>query len=425
MKDNKENVLMIAYQFPPMGGSGVQRTSKFVKNLPSFGYNPIVLTRDTKDVSLIDETLLKDIGEDVKIYRTKAYDKSDSVSKSAIFSKVLARKVLIPDQARLWEKSLHKLSLEIIKNHNIKVIYSTSYPYSDHLLGLHIKKTMGDSIKWVVDFRDEWSNNPYTKDNPHSKSRTEKEFLMEKEVLQYADVVIANTPVMRQNFIDIHNVSTERQKDFYTIPNGYDIDDFEGLNREPVKTGKFTITYTGALYGRRKPNYFFQAVKELVEENLIDKDKLLINFIGNYKKDELMANVSSFNISEYVKIYDYMPHVEALKMLLNSNALLLIEGGGVGADAFYTGKVFEYMYTNRPVIAVLPKGCAADIVEETRIGRVSHFDDVKQTKENILYYYNMWKNDEKFDSQNFDLIKTFERRELTKSLAGIFDSLIK
>ncbi len=418
-----DNVLIIAYQFPPMGGSGVQRTSKFVKHLPTFSYEPIVLTRDTENVSLIDETLLEDISEDTIIYRTKAYDSSDSVKKSAIVSKVLARKVLIPDQARLWEMSLHAKVLDIIKNHRIKIIYSTSYPYSDHLLALHVKKTLGDKIKWVCDFRDEWSNNPYTKDNPHPKFRTDMEFKMEEEVLKYADKVIANTPVMRKNFIEIHNIDLHRQKDFYTIPNGYDVDDFKGIDVSPVQTDKFTITYTGALYGRRKPDYFFQAIHELVKAGQIDKEKFQINFIGNYKKEELMNNVASFGIKDCVVIYDYMEHKEALKMLVSSNALLLLEGGGVGSDAFYTGKVFEYMYTNRPVIAVLPKGCAADLVRETNIGLVSDFDDVTKTKQNILQLYKLWENGETFTGQNFDLIKKFERRELTKKLVDIFDKL--
>ncbi len=419
-----DKVLIIAYQFPPMGGSGVQRTSKFVKHLSKFSYEPIVLTRSTQNVSLIDESLNKDIPEDTVIYRTASYDLSDSTGKKAIPSKILARKFLIPDQARLWEKSLHNYAIELIIKHQIKIIYSTSYPYSDHLLALHIKKTLGDKVKWVCDFRDEWTNNPYTKDNPHSTYRQNIEFKMESEVLQYADSVIANTPVMRQNFIDIHKVSEKEQKKFYTIPNGYDVDDFDGIDLSPVKTDKFTITYTGALYGRRKPDYFFKAIQELVESGEIPKDKLQINFIGNYKKNELMDNVSRFNIQDNVTIYDYMPHKEAIGMLASSNALLLIEGGGVGADAFYTGKVFEYMYTNRPVIAVLPKGCATDMVNDTKIGLVSHFDDVEQTKKNVLHFYKIWEKGEVYQDQDFELIKKFDRVELTRQLSEIFDELL-
>ncbi len=420
-----DKVLMIAYQFPPMGGSGVQRTSKFVKHLSKFNYEPVVLTRKTDDVALIDESLLEDIPKETIIYRTNPHDKSDSSSKSAILSKIVGRKILIPDQARLWEKSLHGMAMEIVNKNDIKLIYSTSYPYSDHLLALHIKKQLGDKVKWVCDFRDEWSNNPYTKDNPHNKIRQNLEFNMEKEVLQYADCVIANTPVMCKNFIEIHGIDEERQKDFYCIPNGYDADDFEGIDKSPVKNEKFTITYTGALYGRRKPDYFFNAIKELVESGKIDRDKILIRFIGNYKKDELLANISNFGISDCAEIYDYMPHKDALKMLCSSDALLLIEGGGVGSDAFYTGKIFEYMYTNRPVIAVLPDGCATDLVIDTKIGLRSHYEDLETTKANILELYDMWKNGEVYNKQDFEKIKKYERIELTKQLSEIFDSLVK
>lgn len=419
-----DNVLIIAYQFPPMGGSGVQRTSKFVKHLPKFNYEPIVLTRKLDNVSLIDESLLEDIPKGTKIFRTNAYDRSDSSNKTDIFSKVLGRKVLIPDQARLWAMSLHNIAIELVNEHRIEIIYSTSYPYSDHLLALHIKKQLGDRVKWVCDFRDEWSNNPYTKDNPYNKVREKIEFDMEKEVIEYADCVIANTPVMRQNFIDIHNVSVERQKDFYTIPNGYDVDDFDGIDREPVNNDKFTITYTGAIYGRRKPDYFFNAVRELIETNQIDRNKIVIKFIGNYKKEELLENVARFNISDYVEIYDYMPHKEALSMLCKSDALLLIEGGGVGSDAFYTGKIFEYMYTNRPVIAVLPEGCATSLVLDTKIGLVSYYEDMETTKQNILKLYKMWENKEIYNEQDFEKIKGYERVELTKQLSEIFDKLV-
>ncbi len=418
-----KKVLMIAYQFPPMGGSGVQRTSKFVKHLQKFGYEPIVLTRKTDNVSLIDTTLEKEIPSNIKIYRTTSFDLSDSTSKKAIPSKILARKVLIPDQARIWELSLHNKVLKIIKEHNINIIYSTSYPYSDHLLALSIKKKLGEKIKWVCDFRDEWSNNPYTKDNPHSKYRTNKELKMESEVLKCADKVIANTPVMRQNFIDIHKINTDREKDFYTIANGYDVDDFRDLDTSPISTEQFTITYTGALYGRRKPDYFFEAVGNLVKDNAIDIDKLKINFIGNYKKEQLIENVTKFGIEKCVHIYDYMPHKQALENLAKSNAVLLLEGGGIGSDAFYTGKVFEYMYINRPVIAVLPNGCAKDIVVDSKIGLVSHFEDVEKTKQNILTLYNMWQEGIFYDERNLEVISRFERKELTKQLSQVFDSL--
>ena len=72
-----EKVLIIANQFPPMGGSGVQRSVKFVKHLSKFGYEPIVFTRKTDGATLLDETLLKDVPQNTKIIRTKAYEPAE------------------------------------------------------------------------------------------------------------------------------------------------------------------------------------------------------------------------------------------------------------------------------------------------------------------------------------------------------------
>lgn len=166
-------VLIIANQFPPMGGSGVQRSVKFVKHLRSFGYEPVVFTREVGNMPLKDETLLKDIPDGVKIYRTKPYECVEAKGIFRIPGKVLG-KFMIPDTARLWEHFSKKAVMDVIDKEGIDLIYTTSAPYSDHLLGLYIKKKRPD-IKWVVDFRDEWTNNPYTLDNPHGAYRTKRE----------------------------------------------------------------------------------------------------------------------------------------------------------------------------------------------------------------------------------------------------------
>ncbi|MBE0585718.1 MAG: glycosyl transferase family 1, partial [Desulfofustis sp.] len=54
-----KKVLVIAYYFPPLGGSGVQRVLKFVKYLPQFGWQPTVLTIGPTAYYAHDESLLK------------------------------------------------------------------------------------------------------------------------------------------------------------------------------------------------------------------------------------------------------------------------------------------------------------------------------------------------------------------------------
>ncbi len=413
-----KKVLIIANQFPPMGGSGVQRSVKFVKHLRTFGYEPVVFTREVGNMPLKDETLLKDIPEGVKIYRSKALECVEFTGLMRIPGKVMG-KLIIPDTARFWMEKAKKYVMEIIEKEKISLVYTTSAPYSDHLLGRYIKRKK-PQIKWVADFRDEWTNNPYTLDNPYNPVRTSIEKKMEKSVLTEADALITNTPVMRQNFIDNNGISGDN---FYFIPNGYDKEDFEGMDLKKPVNDKMTFVYTGALYGRRKPDTFFQALKELKDEGVIKPESILVKLIGNYHKDKLQAQIDSYNLTKEFEIVGYVPHAECIAHQLSCDVLVLIEGTGRGANAFYTGKVFEYMNTGRPVLAILPEGVAADLVKESKIGLVALTDDVAAIKENIKNYYNSF-NEGKLDfAPDRKVIERFERKELTKQLAEVFDTL--
>ena len=415
-----KKVLIVANQFPPMGGSGVQRSVKFVKHLRAFGYEPVVLTRETGNMSLKDETLLKDVPEGVKIYRTRPYELPELQGIMKIPGKI-AGKFIIPDTAYFWYKNTRKKALDIIKSEGIDIIYTTSAPYSDHLLGLYIKKKLPD-IKWAADFRDEWTNNPYTLDNPYNPIRTKIENSMEHKVVTTADMLITNTPVMRENFIKNNNLSGDN---FVFIPNGYDVEDFADFDSSnKPENDRMTMVYTGALYGRRKPDNFFKALQELKEEGKIDGSKILVKLIGNYHKDKLQSQIDSFGLSESFEIVGYVPHNVCIEHQMAADVLVLIEGSGRGANAFYTGKVFEYMNTNRPVLAILPEGCAADLVEESKIGIVANTDNVDEIKKNIKEYYDKWCSGTLDFEPDRKIIEGFERKKLTERLAQVFDNMI-
>ncbi len=398
-----------------MGGSGVQRSVKFVKNLRYFDYEPVVFTRQEGNMPIRDDTLLKDIPDGVKIYRTKAYEAPELRGIMHIPGKVLG-KVTIPDSAYFWYKTSGKKAENVIKEEGISIIYTTSAPYSDHLLGLWLKKRMPD-LKWVVDFRDEWTNNPYILDSPYNPVRTAIEKKMENNVVKTADLLIANSPVMRDNFIRNNSISGDN---FYVIPNGYDKEDFEGLDLTPPTNPVFTLVYTGALYGRRKPDVFFAALSELIGEGSIDRNKIKVQLIGNYHKDKLQLQIDSFGLNGVIEILGYVPHDECIKRQLSADCLLLIEGGGRGADAFYTGKVFEYMNTGRPVLSLLPEGVAKELVLKSGIGIVSETSDKEGAKRNLLKYYNDWKNGSLTFEGRRDVIELYERKALTGRLADIF-----
>lgn len=409
-----KNVLMIAHQFPPVGGSGVQRTVKFAKYLRNFGYEPIILTRDASKAALKDETLLSDIPAGIQIIRTAAWDLAALPGILKYFGKVL-NKFLIPDSEILWQHAARKKAVEAVQNNNIDVIYTTSSPYSDHLLGVYLKKKFPE-IPLVCDFRDEWTNNPY---HVRKGMRAKIERSQEKSVLAHADQLITNTPVMLANFL---RDNPETREKFHVIPNGYDEEDFDGIKGMSPKNDKFTLTYTGLLYGKRKPDNFFEALKRAIAQGSIDKNKIAVRLIGNFKAQLLQETIDSYGLSGVVTLMPYMKHKECLVQLLQSDALLLIEPSGPGAEAFYTGKVFEYMNTERPILATIPeKGAAAQLIHATKTGLVADFNDIETTTNNLVTLYECWLNRSNPLNPVKEEVMKFERKELTKSLVDVLN----
>lgn len=420
-----KKVLVIAYQFPPMGGSGIQRTVKFVKYLRNFGWEPVVFTRELAGMGLRDESMLADIPSGVRVVRTAAWDFTGFSGILKYPGKFFSRKVLIPDSERLWQYFGRKKAVSVVKEEGIDLIYTTSYPYSDHLMGLYSRRAV-PGIPWVADFRDEWTNNPYLLDKPHNRLRMRTEKGMEKNVLTHADYLITNTPKMLENFIG-NNKDIKNLKDkFCFIPNGYDKEDFLGLPSSVPENDRFTMTYAGLLYGQRKPDTLFEAVRRLISRQLADARKVRIKLIGNYKEGYMNKLADSYGLKDVVEIYPYMEHGECLRQLVSSDALLHIEGNGRGSEAFYSGKIFEYMNTGKPVLAIIPaRGVAAQLIRDTRIGLVSDSDDVEQAMENIRQLYSGWATKTVNFAPDREKIAGYEREVLTGKLAEVFDQVLK
>lgn len=415
-----KKVLVVAHQFPPVGGAGVQRTLKFSKFLPDHGWKAVVLTRDDGRMTLRDETMLAEIPQGTEILRTPAWDLTVWPSVLAKVGKFIAWKLLSPDGEALWMRGARRAAAARAAAGDIPVVYTTSAPYSDHLVGLALRRRFPD-IRWVADFRDEWMNNPYLLDHPHMQWRMKREAALEQAVLREADHLVTNSPGMKANFVRNHpGIGLETRMS--VIPNGYDPSDFEALPPKGPKGDRFSIVYTGGLYGRRKPDLFLEAVGSLVRDGLLPKARIHLKFIGSYKPEVLRRLVSDSGLDGSVTLEGYMDHGACLREMTAADALLLLEGAGPGAEAFFTGKVFEYIHARRPVLAVVPeKGAAAGVVRETRTGVVCSCVDREAIRRGVLDLFRAWEEDRDVTDPDWDAISVYDRRNLTARLAAILD----
>ena len=437
-----KKVLVIAYFFPPLGWSGVQRTLKFVKYLQDFGWEPIVVTVGKSRFSIIDHSLEEEIPGNISVIRIddimlkKHTDKmleelmnfvhtsfdiiNDETIKTEYISGIenlmvqLRTALFFPDDKIAWANSVIDQVDRYIDLSDIDVIFTTGKPWSTHTIGYDIKKRYNKP--WVADFRDEWTNNVY-EEYDKNDIRYKMEYALEEKIVNYADVIVTTSNISSDNYRSIFNLPYEKVR---TITNGYDEGDFKDI--KIVLTDKFTIVHNGAFYSVRTPYNFLKAINNLIEKGKIDSNKINVHFIGTCEP-KIKAEIEDMAVNNYITWTSYLSHIESIKEASKANLLLLITGEKEKVKAMIPGKIFEYLRMNIPIFSISPKGSAVDdILKETKRGHNVENNDIDTMEEIIYQYYLNWVNNARFDYDD-KVISKCERRNLTKALANIFDEI--
>lgn len=411
-----KKALLIAYHFPPLGGGGVFRTLKFTKYLPEFGYQPYVLTVKNPMYREKDTTLIKEIPVEAGIHRTFSFE--HRILRVPRLLNINLKWFYMPDQNIGWLPFGAFTGAKLVKKENIDVIYATSPIWTSLLIGLLIKEKTKKPL--LIDFRDPWTDNPFIK--YPTKFQLSLERKMEKTVLTQADYVTVATDLMKTNLIRKYPFIKSKIE---TITNGFDPDDFKNLKIHK-KTGKFTITYVGSIYGLLTAKPFLIALKELMEERKGFKEKVEVIFAGNCGK-ETPQLVREFRLEENVRFVGYVPHRKSLEFMVNAQALLLlITIEGLEGERILTGKLFEYLASRKPIIALVPEnGLAANVIKSLNAGTVISPRDIQRIKKAITSYFDQWTEGTLSATTN-DMrnVTLYNRKVLTGKLAQIFDKLI-
>ena len=439
-------VLIITYYFPPSGGPGVQRVLKFVKYLPQFGFEPVVLTVMNGDFPAVDESLLKAVPRGVKVVRTKIFEPYDIYRKltgkkagAAVdvenipsgrkkglaegIAEFIRSTFFIPDARIGWLPYAVSEAAKIIESEKIDVLYSSSPPYTTAVIAKRLKRKTG--IPWVMGLRDPWTGFISAPQRWFLPAAIDKH--MEKSSVDHADgVEVAWEGIgkdLKQKYSEL-----DPSKIFY-IPNGYDSEDYPDV--AAVRNEKFTIAYTGSLYGRRNPRTLLDAVKALRNDREISPEKFRIVFAGRFGS-EVREMFAEPELRGMIDVKEYLPHEESIKLLLQSDLLVLIVDESELSAEIVPGKVFEYIGGRKPIIAFAPEGAAAQIIRETGSGVVVRSSDVSGAKSAILSFYREFTGKERSSGKvsslfapKEEVIKEFERREATKKLSSLFTKIVE
>ena len=440
MNDERKRVLVIAHIFPPIGGSGVQRTLKFVKYLQQNGWQPTILTVGFSKYPLVDASLLSEVPDNIEIIRidepasnivnirlneiielqaniVNAKELMDEFKKDI---KLDSTQILCPDPYILWGIEVISAVKERFAIGDFDMIYSTSGPYTDHIIGYELKSYL--QAPWVADFRDEWTNNPYA-DYDKNGSRYKLCYAMERAILSYADHIITTTPMAKENYETLFQVPPSK---ITSITNGYDEHDFEKITEQQAQNERFTIFHNGIMYSIRTPVTFFKAVHELINEGVIDKDLIQVGLPWSENDDVWKSYAQSLNLSDVVRFYGYMSHIESLQESSNADLLLLLVGPGEKNKAMYPGKIFEYLRLNKMILSLSPEGSVCDqLLQETERGFNVDYDDVEGIKKAVAESYRLWMNKDLPKYSVNDRVTIYERQQTTKQLADLFNQLVE
>lgn len=432
-----KKVLMIAHIFPPLGGSGVQRTLKFVKYIRNFGWEPVVVTAGKSHYPFKDESLLEEIPDGVRIIRidedftinTQVLSEIHSIIEKFKVDKRLfetykqytfknAEAINIPDLYITWANKVLKEIGKYIDMSEIDLIYSTSGPYSDHVIGFHLKYKYNKP--WIADFRDEWTNNPYA--NPDKNNWVYKmHFALEKRIVHFADKVIQVTPLSTDNCKNIFNLKDEK---VVTITNGYDEDDFKDLSVSDKKNKKFTIIHNGLLYGIRNIMPVLKAIRNLINKGKIEESQVKLKLSWTENAREFAEHIKSLKLENIVEYTGYVSHKESLQIASESDVLLLIVGPGEKTKSMYPGKLFEYLRLQKPILSLSPEESVVDhLIKKLNRGINVEFDDIESIEKALLTMYQDWREKKKKLYEINEEVEKFERKNLTRKLTNIFNEV--
>lgn len=421
-------VLVIAYYYPPMGLSGVQRTLKFVKYMRSFNWDPTVLTTSDTGYYAHDNSLLAEAeAANIRTIRTKGGDINSMLSKKGtvkmppeFIRKTLSRissTIFVPDNKNGWSKEAIKSARELLKSEKFDLIFVSAPPFSAINMAVKLKKEF--NLPLVIDYRDLWYGNQFAfYPTPIHKLIHKR---MEYLALKKADKIITINRKIKEKMINKYKFLSF--EDIFIIPQGFDPEDFINLFPEKRENKKMRLTYCGIFYEFITPKYFLRAFKQLTTERPDIAFNIELHFLGLLRNENVKL-IKKLGLQEFVKEFGYLNHKQALIKIISSDILWMMVGKGRNADTISSGKLYEYFGTKKPIIASSPEGVLKTAAEEYKASFLTEPDDINGIKNAIIEAYLLYLEN-KLPAPDESFVERHRRDFLTEQLTKQFQFLVK
>lgn len=446
---NSTTIFFVAFEFPPLGSAGVQRSLKFVKYLPGFNIRPVVITVKEADYAAampghpVDESLSNELSAGTiieRIHCTSVSHKNEGKLKSwaRIYFSV------IEEFNKTWRPELEKQLPALLEKYKPKAIYVSLPPFAMGPLWTELADKY--SLPLIADFRDAWSQ--WCVAPNASYFHYLKKTGYERRVLQQAARVICSSGQIMKDMQQIHP-SINKQK-FAVITNGYDETLQWPAELKVTFREKFIIGYVGSFYYTpesrstiftpwfkkplhrmpqyvprkedwlyRSPWFFFKAIRRLLDENPALENKIEIRFAGK-TPGWLQQQIAHFKLENHCKHLGFLKHDKVLAFQKECDALLITSSKVIGGrDYSIAGKTYEYFTIGRPILGFVCEGEQKDILAESGLSVLFDPDNTNA----CVATFNKIFEQQVILKPDVKAVEQYHRKHLTSKLAGLIQSI--
>ncbi|MBM3160908.1 MAG: hypothetical protein FJZ66_06180 [Bacteroidetes bacterium] len=404
---NNKRIALITTWFPPIESVATHRMLAFAEFLSEdFEVEVFCLNQKERSITWKDSIKVHYSSSNKLVERLKDKQSDGAfLHKLKVGTRIILSKVIQNPLAK-WQKSTWR-KLEVShKINSFDCIISSFSPQEAHLVAIEFKKKF-PTVPWIADMRDEMSANPYI--DATTKQTLEK---VEKQVNDVADAL---TTVSEPILCDFKQLLPKVQF-FKEIRNGFNHQFIRNLN-DNEKNSVFTLGYFGTFYGKRKPNILIQALNELKQEN--SNFDFIFEIFGAHRNFHI-----PLELQKNIHLSPNLPYLKAIEKMATFDCNVQLHPKSEQKGIF-TGKLFDYISVQKPVLAFVDKtDVAAKLIEEFECGYVAEFDQLQENKKIILNAYEDWKQDKiKFASN--EQVASLHRKEQVKKLAELIHKLTK
>ncbi len=407
-----KRVLFLTYYFPPASGAGSQRARKLVKYLPRAGWTPVVAAGHDPFLPE-DQSLLEDV-KDAEVMRVRPGLLPRALLGSRV-PRLALNRLLVPDVQAAWLASLRRATDALLSSSRIDLVFTSCGPFSLNAEGARLKRRR--RVPWVTDFRDAWTLGAAFR--PLTPLHGWLERRMEARACDECDHFIANTPAFlaeqKKKFPVIASKSS-------CLPNGYDPADFpdEAPSGLPPGDRPWKLTYAGSWYRRLYPDDLFRVLADFRQER---GAPLEVHYAGPHSRP-FGERVRALGLGDCLKDHGSLGYRESLRLIQESDLLLLTLPRDGRAGYWVPAKLYEYLASGKPVLALCPPGDVPSLVQgQGRVVTASGAEALSRGRQALSELWDAWRGGRTVERS--PALAGHEYPALAARLAGIFDRVVR